>query len=164
MRLFAFICAAMLALPVAANDRASGGQKIWFSSSEEIREGASLIDSGQIEKGIEVTRDAMKTDLSISDIAAGYNNLCTADIARAQYDSAMEKCQRALRIKKNMPEPLNNIGNIHFFMGDYQTAVDFYKRALRSRPLDDQIMGNLMLAQRRLKGPGTSPSGGAAAG
>ena len=163
MRLTVFLCAAMLALPAAATDKPTAGQKIWFSGSEEIREGASLIDRGLYQQGIEVTRKALKGDLSIQDYAAGYNNLCSANLGLAEYDVAMEFCERALKIRKNMPEALNNVGNIHFFKGDFRTAVDFYKRALRSKPFDDLIMGNLMLAQRRLDSE-KAPAGGAAAG
>lgn len=43
-----------------------------------------------------------------------------------------------------------NLGNISYLAKDYQSAVDFYKQALRLNPNDDRARKNLRLAQMKL--------------
>ncbi len=149
--LTALILTALIALPAAATDRPTQGQKIWLNSSQDIRNGAALIDAGKFEEGVKLTRKALDDDLTISDIAAAYTNLCSADVQTGRYQQAMEHCEKALKINSRMPEALNNVATVQFMLGDYQTAVATYKKALRGKPFDDLIMGNLLLAQRKLQ-------------
>ncbi|MFN3230689.1 MAG: tetratricopeptide repeat protein [Alphaproteobacteria bacterium] len=121
-----------------------------MSSSQDVRDGAALIDKGEFDKGVALTLRALEDQLSIQDIAAAYTNLCSADVQRQRYEEAMENCEKALKIDKSMPEALNNIATIRYMQGDYKASVELYRKALRSKPFDDLIMGNLLLAQRKL--------------
>ena len=51
---------------------------------------------------------------------------------------ALDACQRALAIEPNSPKTLTQIGQCHALLGDAETAVSFFDRALAIRP-DDEI-------------------------
>ena len=108
-----------------------------------------MIDRGRISRGIELTREAMKQDLHVRDLAVAYNNLCAADLALKLYRQAINKCTTAIRLKPMMWQAFNNRANGHFGLAHWDEAIDDYSRAVKIRPDKDVVAFNLYLAMER---------------
>lgn len=62
-------------------------------------------------------------------------------------DLAQRSFENALRINKNDPQNLNNLGYFFYENGDYKNATKYFKRAAKLSPNDPLILNNLALAQ-----------------
>lgn len=140
----AAICLSSFAVQIAA--AAEAKTVIWLSPSRLVAEGASLIDSGKVQKGKQTTLEALGQDLALTDRAAAFNNLCTADLAQRLYRDAIKHCSNAVKLRASLWQGYNNRGNAHFLLGDYDKAILDYTEALRIMPGLDIIEYNLTLA------------------
>jgi len=109
-----------------------------------------LIEEGQVKEGMEMIRTEMKRDLDTSDVVSGYNNLCVGHLALKEYAKALEQCQTATKIRGNMWQSHNNMGNARLAMDDVVGAIANYQAALALKPDSATIQGNLALAQQYL--------------
>jgi Flp pilus assembly protein TadD len=62
-------------------------------------------------------------------------------------DVAQRSFETAVRINKDDPQNLNNLGYLLYENGDYQNATKYFKRAAKLTPNDPLIWNNLGLAQ-----------------
>jgi tetratricopeptide (TPR) repeat protein len=69
-------------------------------------------------------------------IGMAYHHLFAIDEARRDY-------QRALQLRPNYPEALNNLGAIYYAKKNYKRAVKYYEKALRFEPKSAPIYSNL---------------------
>ena len=69
-------------------------------------------------------------------IGIAYHHLAAIDEARRDYE-------RALLIRPNYPEALNNLGATYFAQRDYKRAIKLYRNALRLMPNSAVIAANL---------------------
>jgi tetratricopeptide (TPR) repeat protein len=53
-----------------------------------------------------------------------------------QFASALKYYQEALRLKKDYPEAINNIGTVYYARKDYRRSIAYYQRALKIAPQD----------------------------
>lgn len=60
-------------------------------------------------------------------IGLAYQHLYATDKARMSYE-------RALRLKPNFPDALNNLGTVFYQEGDFKKAEQLYRRALKLEP------------------------------
>lgn len=70
------------------------------------------------------------------------------------WPQAVARFQLAARLAPERPGPLNNLGNIHYLLGDRESAIAYWKRSLAARP--DQIdahanLGKALYEVGRLK-------------
>lgn len=140
----AVICLSGFAVQMAAAQESK--TVIWLSPSRLVAEGASLIDRGKVLKGKETTLEALEQDLAITDRAAAFNNLCTADLAQRLYRDAIKHCSSAVKLRASLWQGYNNRANAHFLLGEYDKAISDYGEALRIMPDLDIIEYNLALA------------------
>ena len=122
---------------------------IWMGPAPDVVKGALLIDRGQVARGIALTRQAMKNNLHVNDLAVAYNNLCTGDLALQLYNRALMHCNRALNLRPQMWESYNNRANAYFGLGEWDLAIEDYNRAVNLSPDQDIIAFNLYLAMER---------------
>lgn len=61
-------------------------------------------------------------------------NMAAVQMKRARYDDAINLLTEALRAQKRNPKILSNLGWAHFYLGNYQKAVDYLKMALQVAP------------------------------
>lgn len=57
--------------------------------------------------------------------------------------SARKMYERALKLNKNYPEAINNLGTVHYARKSYRRAVSQYKKALKLNPDSASIYSNL---------------------
>ena len=58
-------------------------------------------------------------------------------------DQAIVLARQALELEPELPEALKALGICHVFKGQYQTALDYYRSALRLAPAYDEVIFNI---------------------
>jgi tetratricopeptide (TPR) repeat protein len=69
-------------------------------------------------------------------LGMAYHHLFAVEEARRDY-------QRALQLRPDYPEALNNLGAIYYAKKNYRKAIRYYRRALQSDPKSAPIFSNL---------------------
>ncbi len=85
---------------------------------------------------IEAYRQAPMDAVTLNKIGMAYHHLFALDEARKDY-------QKALMIRPNYPEAINNLGAADFAQGNYKEAIHLYRRALKLMPHSAVIAANL---------------------
>ena len=63
-----------------------------------------------------------------------YYNRGNAELARSQWQEAMQDFHRVIRHNPEMEAPYNNLGIIHFNLGHYSAAIDYFEQAIARNP------------------------------
>jgi tetratricopeptide (TPR) repeat protein len=58
-------------------------------------------------------------------------------------DSAKRWYQHAIKLRRDYPEALNNLGTIYYSQKSYKRAIDQYRKALRLTPNSASVLSNL---------------------
>lgn len=94
-------------------------------------------------------------NLGLSELVIGSNPNDTSETAKSIKASGLRNMEQVANIGKKRPDLASkanyNIGNVAFKEEDYQRAIDFYKRALRLNPDDNNARRNLRIAQLKLQ-------------
>jgi tetratricopeptide (TPR) repeat protein len=85
---------------------------------------------------IEAYRQAPVSAVTLNKMGIAYNHLLALDEARKDYE-------KALLIRPNYPEALNNLGATDFMEKHYKRAVQLYRKALKMMPDSAVIAANL---------------------
>ena len=85
---------------------------------------------------IDAYRQAPMDAVVLNKIGMAYHHLFALDEARKDY-------QKALLIRPNYPEAINNLGAADFAQGNYKEAIRLYRRALKLMPRSAVIAANL---------------------
>ncbi len=85
---------------------------------------------------IDAYRQAPVTAVTLNKLGIAYHHLFALDEARKDY-------QKALLIRPNYPEALNNLGAADFVQRRYKQAIKLYRKALRLMPRSAVIAANL---------------------
>lgn len=89
-------------------------------------------------------REAIEAYLSVRPpTAVLYNKVGIAYQQMGDLDTAKKMYNRALKLNKNYPEAINNLGTIHYARRSYRRAVSTYRKALRLNPSSASILSNL---------------------
>jgi tetratricopeptide (TPR) repeat protein len=72
-----------------------------------------------------------------------HNKLGIAHHQQLQLDLAKRYYERAVRLKKDYSEAINNIGTVEYARGRYRQAINRYKKALQIAPNSASIHSNL---------------------
>lgn len=91
---------------------------------------------GEYEQAIEAYREAPRTAEVWDKMGVAWHHLDAIDEARHDY-------QRALLIRPNYPEAINNLGATYFAQRNYKKAIRLYQNALRLMPQSAVIAANL---------------------
>ncbi len=98
--------------------------------------GDLLMARQQYLAAIEAYRQAPMDAVVLNKIGMAYHHLFALDEARKDY-------QKALLIRPNYPEAINNLGAADFAQGNYKEAIRLYRRALKLMPRSAVIAANL---------------------
>jgi tetratricopeptide (TPR) repeat protein len=85
---------------------------------------------------IDAYRQAPVTAVTLNKLGIAYHHLFALDEARRDYE-------KALLIRPNYPEALNNLGAADFVQGHYKQSIKLYRKALRLMPHSAVIAANL---------------------
>lgn len=102
--------------------------------------------SAQIE--LEISKKSSNKTNDINELAALYKELAFEFYQNNQFDQALDAYQKAIQYYKNLKdksaeysECLHNIGNIYYFLGQYEESIENYKAAMDIRILLDDKRG-----------------------
>lgn len=85
---------------------------------------------------IEAYRQAPMDAVTLNKMGIAYHHLFALDEARKDYE-------KALLIRPNYPEAINNLGAADFAQGNYKQAIRLYRRAFKLMPHSAVIAANL---------------------
>jgi len=91
---------------------------------------------GQYLAAIEAYREAPVSAVTMNKLGIAYNHLLALDEARRDYE-------KALLIRPDYPEALNNLGATDFLERRYKRAIQLYRKALKLMPNSAVIAANL---------------------
>ena len=145
-----FTAVFLVANVVATGSVGATGTKtsMWFDSPREILEGARLIDSGETQKGMAMTRNALELNLDLYAVAVVHTNLCAGYLQLKQYRQAIAHCDKALAIRPGQWQALNNRGGAYYGLAEYDQAAGDYTQALTYRPDNADLETNLEMVRR----------------
>jgi serine/threonine-protein kinase len=101
--------------------------------------GDSLMRAGRLEPAIAAYRRLTQLQ---PDSDRGYQRLGTAQLAAGRIDDAMESYQKANGIRES-GATYSNIGTIHYWRGDYASAIAAYEHAIALAPNRADLYANL---------------------
>jgi Ca-activated chloride channel family protein len=117
-------------------------------------EGNALVEQGMLDSALEKYHEAALerpgTPEVEYNIANVYHLKNAFDTAAAEYQDALASATGPIA-----PQSYYNLGNTLYRMGQYQPAVQAYKRALMENPDDLDAKYNLEIAQHRLQSDST---------
>jgi tetratricopeptide (TPR) repeat protein len=106
------------------------------SLSPEMR-GDLLMFHQQYEAAIDAYRQGPKDSAVLwNKIGIAYHHMFALDEAKLDYE-------RALSLKRDYPEALNNLGAIYYAQKNYHKAESYYRKALRLSPRSAAMYSNL---------------------
>jgi tetratricopeptide (TPR) repeat protein len=105
------------------------------SLSAEER-GDVMLARQQYLAAIDAYRQAPVTAVTLNKLGIAYHHLFALDEARKDY-------QKALLIRPNYPEAINNLGAADFVQGRYKDAIKLYRKAQKLMPHSAVIAANL---------------------
>jgi tetratricopeptide (TPR) repeat protein len=107
----------------AAGERDTGGARtVLGSKNPELSEGAEAMLSGNVERGIRLTRRGLEAASNNRERLAGLSNLCAGYLRLAEWDTAMSYCDAALELNPRFWRALVNRALIHIHFGRYADA------------------------------------------
>jgi tetratricopeptide (TPR) repeat protein len=99
--------------------------------------GDLLMAQGQYVAAIKVYRQVPGNSAIVSNkIGMAWQHLFAVDEAKLNYE-------RALRLKPNYPEAINNLGTIYYAKKNYKKAIKLYRRSLKLMPRSATVYNNL---------------------
>jgi tetratricopeptide (TPR) repeat protein len=98
--------------------------------------GDILMARGEYLAAVEAYRTAEPTAQVLNKTGIAYHHLLAIDLAKQDYE-------KALLIRPDYPEAINNLGAVYFAEHDYKKAIHFYRKALELLPHSAVIAANL---------------------
>lgn len=132
------LAGAMASLPVHAAtgsiSQANAAAGLTALAPEE--RGDILMARGQYLAAVEAYRDAPMNAQVLNKTGIAYHHLLAMDLAKQDYE-------KALLIKPNYPEAINNLGAVYFAEHNFRKAIHYYQKALELLPNSAVIAANL---------------------
>lgn len=98
--------------------------------------GDILMARGRYLEALTAYRDATPSAVVLNKMGIAYQHLSAVDLAKKDY-------QRALLIRPDYPEAINNLGAAYFAKRDYKKAIRLYRKALKLMPDSAVVAANL---------------------
>jgi len=98
--------------------------------------GDILMARGEYMAAIEAYREAPSNAQVLNKTGIAYHHLLAMDLAKQDYE-------KALLIRPNYPEAINNLGAVYFAEHNFRKAIHYYQKALMLLPNSAVIAANL---------------------
>jgi tetratricopeptide (TPR) repeat protein len=128
------LVAALLGATAASAQPEPSTSTTVIGGNEMLQAGADALRDGDFVRGIELTSEGLKRPNSQRDIAAALSNLCAGFVGVHQYDTALEKCNEALKIESHNWRTWNNRAAAHLGKGMYDAALRDVESGLEQAP------------------------------
>jgi len=122
----------------------SAAETLSASAVDHLEKGRALLESHDLNGAIGELSLAASADPKLSEACT---LLGVAYWRKGLRDRAERAFETAVKVQKDDPQTLNNLGFLHYENGDYESATKYLKRAAKLAPNDPRIWNNLGLAQ-----------------
>ena len=129
----ALLVAMLTATSVTADPEPSTSTTV-IGGNEMLQAGADALRNGDFQRGIELTVDGLRRPNAQRDVAAALSNLCAGFVGLRQYDTALEKCNEALKIDETNWRTWNNRAAAYLGKGMYDAALRDVESGLKQAP------------------------------
>jgi regulator of sirC expression with transglutaminase-like and TPR domain len=129
----ALLAALLTATPVTAETEPATSTTV-IGGNEMLQAGADALREGDFQHGIELTLEGLKRPNAPREVAAALSNLCAGFVGVRQYDTALEKCNEALKIEANNWRTWNNRAAAYLGKGMYDAALRDVESGLEHQP------------------------------
>lgn len=129
-----------------------------------ITAGNSLYEEGKYSAALEKYKAALKANpssavaqynMGLCELRLGTNQADTTQTAQKMKQEGSEAMRRVAQMAKEKPnlaaKANYNLGNVAFMDEDYNSALNFYKQALRLDPADNNARRNLRITQLKMQ-------------
>jgi tetratricopeptide (TPR) repeat protein len=127
----------------------------WFSFSQSwtdsLTQARKLYLSGDYTGALDVYKNLEKNQPATVDLSS---EIGQAAYKSGDFETAADKFNAGLKNKKKLSEKAatnHNLGNTMMGKKDYQSAVNYYKEALKNNPEDEETRYNLSEALRQIQ-------------
>ena len=120
----------------------------------QLSEGATALDAGRIEEGIQLTLDGLKVPTAQHEKAAGYSNLCAGYALLKKWDEALQYCNTAVELDPANWRAFNNRAAVFAGKQQFDLAVNDIRAGLEIAPNSRTLLESLRIVQqnKRLMG------------
>jgi len=122
----------------------SAAEMLSASATDHLEKGRALLNSNDLNGAIGELSSAASANPKLSEAST---LLGVAYWRKGLRDRAEAAFETAVKIQKDDPQNLNNLGFVLYENGDYESATKYLKRAAKLAPGDARIWNNLGLAQ-----------------
>jgi len=129
---------------MATNETNNAAEALETVSLDHLEKGRALLDGNDLNGAIGELSMAASANPKLSEAST---LLGVAYWRKGLRDLAQRAFEAAVRINKNDPQNLNNLGYLFYENGDFENATRYFKRAAKLSPNDPLIWNNLGLAQ-----------------
>jgi Flp pilus assembly protein TadD len=132
---------------MATNGTNNAADALAAVGMDHLEKGRALLNSHDLNGAIGELSMAASANPELSEAST---LLGVAYWRKGLSDLAQRSFETAVRINKDDPQNLNNLGYFFYENGDYENATKYFKRAEKLSPNDPRILNNLALAQSQM--------------
>jgi tetratricopeptide (TPR) repeat protein len=99
-----------------------------------LSEGAYALEFGNYEEGIRLTLEGLRASVRPNDRVGALSNLCAGYVGMQDYETALDYCNRALRIDERNWNAYNNRSLAYLGLGNIAAAERDLKKGLEINP------------------------------
>jgi tetratricopeptide (TPR) repeat protein len=130
------LAASMSSLPAAAASVSQVNATTGLTAMPPEQRGDILMARGQYIAAIEAYHEATPDAQVLNKTGIAYHHLMAMDLAKQDYE-------KALLIRPDYPEAINNLGAVYFAERDFRRAIRLYRKAIELMPTSAVIAANL---------------------
>jgi tetratricopeptide (TPR) repeat protein len=147
----------------AAPDTRAQSATIIGPSNPQLAAGATALDQGRIDEGIQLTLAGLRVPADPRDKAAAYSNLCGGYAMLKQWTEALQHCNTALELDKSNWRTFNNRASVYAGTLRWDRAVNDIRAGLKISPNSRTLRESLRIIEKnrrsmRSRGRSTAPT------
>jgi len=125
-----------------------GSKTIVGPDNPLLAAGATALEAGRIEEGIQLTLEGLKVATSAQQNAAGHSNACAGYVLLKRWAEALAQCNASLELDKSNWRTYNNRASIYVEQGLYDLALRDLEAGLALAPGAPTLHESMRILQR----------------
>jgi tetratricopeptide (TPR) repeat protein len=110
--------------------------------------GATALEAGRVEEGVQLTLEGLKVASSAQQNAAGHSNACAGYVLLKRWAEALAQCNASLELDKSNWRTYNNRASIYVEQGLYDLALRDLEAGLALAPGAATLHESMRILQR----------------